>query len=426
MKALVLAASGLHLGYLGCYGNEWVQTPTFDRLAAEGVVFDHHYSDEPSVAGGRRAWRTGCYRFPVAEAEEHSSFPEAVDLFPLIAEHEIATYLITQDQEGALPHVAAGWQHVQLVRPTAARPAFTEELFAAYTEALDRLASCKDWLLRLDLDLLLLPCNIPQEFLSRYATEAEEADAGQLLSSTTGFDPRDSEERVLLARQNRYAGVVTYLDRIWGQALHELAERGLLEETVILLTSDSGQAVGEVAAPSGSRLWLHDDLIHIPLIMRLPGKAEAGRRIPALTQPVDLLPTLIEAFGLPMAVVHGYSLLPLARGQRTIIREYACAGLRTGGGAEWALRSPAWGFLLPVSAADAPIQPELYVKPDDRWEVNNVRQHHHELAERLEQTLRDFVEATRHPGPLRPPALPNLQLQQEERATDSAERESSP
>jgi arylsulfatase A-like enzyme len=419
MKTLVLVASGLHLGYLGCYGNEWVQTPTFDRLAAEGIVFDHHYADEPQAAGAQRAWRTGCYRFASAQTEEESDYQKAADLFPLIAEQGITTYLISQEKEDALPTVPAGWQHVQLAGSAAGRPACTEPLFAALSKALDQLASSREWLLRLDLDLLLPPWNIPEEFLSRYTTGEEEADEGQLLSSAIGSTPWDSEELAHRARQNRYAGVVTYLDAVLGHVLQKLEERGLREETLLLLTSDCGQAVGEDLTQPGSRLWLHEYRIHIPLIVRLPGKTEAGRRIPALTQPVDLLPTLFDALGLPMPAIHGHSLLPLARGQRKLIRQYACAGLRRGGTVEWALRSPDWAFLLPVSSvsADPPIEPELYVKPDDRWEVNNVRQHHHDLAERLEQTLRGFVEATRHPGPLQPPELPDLRLEPD-RTTD--------
>src|SRR5262245_51415889 len=47
MRILVVEARGLHIGFLGCYGNEWIATPNFDRLAAEGVVFDRHYHDCP-------------------------------------------------------------------------------------------------------------------------------------------------------------------------------------------------------------------------------------------------------------------------------------------------------------------------------------------------------------------------------------------
>jgi hypothetical protein len=74
------------------------------------------------------------------------------------------------------------------------------------------------------------------------------------------------------------------------------------------------------------------------------------------------------------------------------------------------LRSADWAFLSPASSlsSDSPLEPELYVKPDDRWEVNNVRHHQLDVAERLEETLRCFVETTRRPGPLQPPALPEL------------------
>src|SRR5262245_29480259 len=44
MKILVLNPFACHLGYLGCYGNEWIATPNLDRMAAEGVVFDNHFA----------------------------------------------------------------------------------------------------------------------------------------------------------------------------------------------------------------------------------------------------------------------------------------------------------------------------------------------------------------------------------------------
>ena len=49
MKILVIEAFGLHVGYLGCYGNEWVATPHLDRLAVDGVVFDWHIVDRPEL-----------------------------------------------------------------------------------------------------------------------------------------------------------------------------------------------------------------------------------------------------------------------------------------------------------------------------------------------------------------------------------------
>jgi hypothetical protein len=141
-------------------------------------------------------------------------------------------------------------------------------------------------------------------------------------------------------------------------------------------------------------------LIHVPLLMRLPGGVEAGRRIACLTQSVDLHATLLDAFGFEPPPNHGYSLLPVARGQIERIRSHICCGLRLGEREEWALRSREFALLLPVAApADDPFRPmQLYLKPDDRWEVNNVLQHHLELAERLEAALRVFMAAPRRIG----------------------------
>src|SRR5262249_40666480 len=181
---------------------------------------------------------------------------------------------------------------------------------------------------------------------------------------------------------------------------------GLLDQMLLLVTADRGLPLGEHGIVGEFRPWLHDELIHLPLLVRLPGAAEAGRRVFALTQPVDLPPTLLESFGLPAPEVHGHSLLPLARGETEQVRAYACSGLRLGDAVEWALRTPEWGFLLPVRPAPDPTRrPQLYVKPDDRWEVNNVLQHHLELGEHLEQVLRGFVAATRRPGPVGGPGL---------------------
>src|SRR5262249_50021857 len=77
MRILVLNADSLHLGYIGCYGCEWVPTPNLDRLAAEGIVFDQHFADcpkarHPTDAMHRSAW-TGCPGPPFAS----SGVPEA-------------------------------------------------------------------------------------------------------------------------------------------------------------------------------------------------------------------------------------------------------------------------------------------------------------------------------------------------------------
>jgi hypothetical protein len=109
----------------------------------------------------------------------------------------------------------------------------------------------------------------------------------------------------------------------------------------------------------------------------------------------------------PPVDAQGHDLLPLARGQAEVVRACACTGLALGGGREWLLRTPGWALVLPVEGlpGDPPRDRQLFAKPEDRWEVNNVVQHHLELADHLEAVLRAFVAAAGQSGPLQPPVV---------------------
>ena len=63
MNVIVVVCNSLHLGFLGAYGNAWIDTPSLDRLASEGVVFDHHFPENLTTLPTRRSWWTGRYGF---------------------------------------------------------------------------------------------------------------------------------------------------------------------------------------------------------------------------------------------------------------------------------------------------------------------------------------------------------------------------
>jgi arylsulfatase A-like enzyme len=399
MNALMLEVPALHLGYLGCYGNEWVATPALDRLAAQSIVFDWHMAD--SLDPLPSDW-TGRYSFPGpgedAAREDHPT-------------HGLNALLraagIRFTHVGPSPRAEGAADGTAL-----------ERTLEAALVALDDLRGAERWLLWAELPPLVPPWELPEDFRDRYFTRAPEEDSEEgegppepLLDPPGG--PLDAEDFELWERiQLTYAGVVSYLDTSLGVFLEELGR--LPEEPLLILTARRGLALGEHGILGDERPWLHDEVIHLPLIVRLPGGAEAGRRIAALTQPADLYATLLETFGLPVPeTAHGRSLWPLLRGEAEQVRPYACAGWERGGAVEWALRTPAWGFLLPVLVppGDRPREPHLYVKPDDRWEVNDVRQHHLELVDHLEGVLRGFVAAARRPGPLAAPALRDVEAE---------------
>jgi arylsulfatase A-like enzyme len=407
MKVVLLQVSDLHLGYLGCYGSDWVATPALDRLAAEGVVFDHHYAD---TLGASPSARTGHSPLPFPGPDDREGTADAPELLTLLQENGVRTVYLPADA-------------------TDGGPAAVERACAGVLAGVDSLAGEDRWLLWAELPSLLPPWELDDDALALYfgpldEVDAPDAEAEEEEKEAEGgspepwpdppqgpLDPEDFEvwERLQLT----YAAVVTRLDAALGGLLDGLRDRGLLDEVCLVVTAARGLALGEHGVVGLYRPWLHEELTHLPLLIRLPGAAEAGRRVSALTQPVDLYPTLCEAFGLAPPPCHGHSLLPLLRDEAGEVRSYVCSGLKLGEAVEWVIRTPEWALLLPLAVpeGDPPRGPRLYAKPDDRWEVNDVRQHHLELAEHMEEVLRGYAEAARRPGPLEAPALRDVKAE---------------
>jgi arylsulfatase A-like enzyme len=411
MKILVLAAGGFHLGYAACYGNDWIDTPHLDDLAAQAVVFDHHYADFPHPAAVRRAWRTGLFQFPTALASAVNT-----DLLELLRVQGVSTALVVDTSRPWTEAFLAGWNQVYRSDPPSAADAL-ETLLERTGDALDYLESQSSWLLWVDMATLVPPWHPDPEFLNLYFGDEdpeegeggslnEEEDLSPLCRPTAGrINPDD--ELTFLRLQRTYAAAVSSLDAGLGILFEELRQRRLFDDLLMIFTSDRGWPLGEHGLVGETEPCLHEEHVHLPLLIRLPAGAQAGRRVSALTQPVDLLPTILDVFGLPAAPVHGHSLLPLCRGEKEAVREYACSTDQVGDSSEQALRAPGWTFLVPAPLSDDPVATgRLYLKPEDRWEVNNLSQHHHEWVQLLGQTLRSFVAAVQLPGPLKPPLLP--------------------
>ncbi len=128
------------------------------------------------------------------------------------------------------------------------------------------------------------------------------------------------------------------------------------------------------------------------MIVRLPKAEQGGSRRQAIVQTVDLLPTILSALGLPPSeTAHGHDLLPILRGEQSKVRDYACLGMDQ---EEYAIRTHLWHLIVPVEVdPDEPRVVELYRKPEDRWDQNNVAADNPEVTDQLELTLRRFVDA---------------------------------
>ncbi len=360
MKILVIEAYGLHLGYPGCYGNDWVATPNLDWLAAHGVTFDWHIADQPELRPGTpwldRSVGTGLYAFPgQAQTGSSSTFrPQFTrcEAIPALAADIVRTVKADGDWhwlEG--PSLFPPWH-------------FDDELLEAYFDDDDIEEGLTPW---------------PDPPLGQ--TALNDAEIVQL--------------------QNTYAAAVTVFDAQIGVALDVFRERGLLDDLLLCVTARSGLPLGEHGMIGAVRPILHDEFVHVPLLMHLPGAVHAGMRIGALTQPLDLLPTFLESLGRPMTPMHGCNLWPLIRGETEAVRPYAVSAMCVGKEEIWLLRTPDWAFHLPVGERT----PQLFAKPGDRWEVNDLYQQQIEVADPMARTLHAFADAIRQPGELAYPQI---------------------
>ncbi len=408
MRVIVFALNGCPAGWLGAYGNDWVGTPHLDRLAAEGVVFDRHIADVP---GGVGAPGAGCLSIRVRANHPDTDAPD---------------------------EFYAGWGEVFDARPRPDDDSPLDELLRAFPALLDRLAAVPDFLLWIETDRLIPPWDVQQDVFEAYLddeieeertedddeaylddeVEDEEAAEEELVEvveedETEVDEPATAAEPVppwadpptgLFDRadldawdylQRTFAAVVTKLDAELGVLFDQLRARGLDRTAAWVVTSNYGHPLGEHGQLGLHRPWLHEELVHLPLVLRLPGAGHAGRRVPGFTQPPDVVATIRALLGAPPEG-SGFDLLPVARGEAESARAFAITALELNGAAELAIRTHEWALLVPTRTPDGdpPREPRLYEKPDDRWEVNDLCARNLERADELEALLRMAREVT--------------------------------
>jgi len=403
MNAVCLVIDGLHRGFLGCCGNAWVGTPGWDRLASEALVLDGVYIDSPDLASlyrsywlGRHAARhglatgdTGQRAHPLAPAAEHLSLPRR------LAERGVATRLVTDAAEVADYALAPGFGHIgrlPLEWPRAAVEDL-EETHAArfFAGALDALSAARPpYLLWLHAQGMAGPWDAPRELRERYAAEDDPPPPDFVLPPAIQVPP-DADPDLLLGIRQAYAAQVAVIDSCLDLFLNELTKNPHADSTLLIVVSARGFPLGvhgRVGHVPGGTPPLYGDLTNVPCLLRFPNRHGAADRSHALAQPADIYATLLDWFqgdlGGEQAETGSFSqsLLPLARGEASLRRDRAAI---VGAGGERALRTPAWYARFP--SADVT---ELYVKPDDRWEINDVASRCGDVAEGMRAALTQF------------------------------------
>jgi len=357
MKAILILADSLNRRFLPVYGNDWVKAPNIGRLARKSVVFDNHWAGSMPCMPARRDMLTGRLNF--LEREWGGVEPFDVPFVRLLRQAGVYTRMETDHYHyfhvggENYPTLFNSWrfhrgQEWDLCEGSIAVPEEPEHLGVWNAQYARNRRAFKtesdyptprtfqgaiDWLkLNEGEDDYFLwieafdphePFDCAREFLDLYQDDWKGP-----LYNWSKYEWGEHDPEAVEHLRKSYAATLTMMDRWFGRLLDELKRQGILDETLIILTTDHGHMLGEHGITGKN--WFHswNELAHIPLIVHPPGNVRAGERRTQLTQNTDLLPTLLDYFGVSFDnPIHGESWKPVLEESKPVKREAALFGL---------------------------------------------------------------------------------------------------
>jgi arylsulfatase A-like enzyme len=279
-------------GYAGAYGSKWVRTPAFDRVAREGVLFTHAYTPNAKCAPSRAIILTGRNSWQLEEAANHIPFfPAKFKTWAeALGEHGYFTGLTAKGWAPGVANDASGKPRQMAGKPFNQRKAPPP---AKGIENNDYAANFEDF-------LNAAPKDQPWSFWygalephRAYEYGSGASKGGKRLGDidrVPGFWP---DNEVVRNDMLDYAFEIEHFDRHLARMLEQLERRGLLENTVVIVTSDHGMPFPRAKGQA------YDASNHVPLaVMWKRGIKTASRTVEDYVSFADLAPTLVELAGL--------------------------------------------------------------------------------------------------------------------------------
>ena len=349
LNVLFIIADDLAL-QLGCYGNKAAHTPSLDRLAEQGVLFERAYAGGTVCTPSRKSFMTGLHVKTIGWGNNNylRDHPETMTLPRWFREHgyhtaKIGKVMHTDEYEGPYdwdmnlnetetlsvdrPEVTYAYGSSAVDgSPLMRTGIYADEditLDKARVEGFERFI-VEDWDRSRPFFFALgfhtphqrndahqryfnqLPSNsMPLTRAPEGATAMTKPFPGTFTWWTQDF-PDDQERKAV---QGYYAAV-TMMDDLVGRTLAFLIKEGLGSNTIIVFTSDQGYNLGY------RQIWakhvLYPSVLHVPLIVRVPGMPNMGMRTKGLVELIDIFPTLVELTGIPIPDgLDGSSFAPL-------------------------------------------------------------------------------------------------------------------
>ncbi len=401
---VLLGVDSLLATHMSCYGYHHLTTPHIDRFAEGATLFEKTYSPHIPTTSAYASMLTGLDTFStqvVALRHQGPLREEVKTLAEILRDEGYDTTCVGFSGPSARGFDTyleySGWGPDESGRSPKA-----ENLNKTTLPELNRLIDQRDekpfflFLRHMDPHSPYLP-PAPYERMFYHGDECDPSNTSMepvmafkpFCDYFASWMPSGITDKDYVIAQ--YDGAIAYMDACIQTLFNALEARGVLDETIVVLNGDHGETLYD------HECWfdhhgIYDVTLHVPLIIRYPGRVPAGKRVDGYNQHKDLVPTLLELADIETDIAFdGKSLTPLMNGEITsydsefYITE--CTWMRKHG---W--RTPEWKLIVALEP-DFHFKPpvELYNLIQDPDENNNLAETHPDIVNVLETRMKGWI-----------------------------------
>ena len=256
---------------LGCYGTSHVKTPNLNRFAREGILFSNAFTTAPVCSASRSAFMTGMYQTSI-DAHHHRSHRDD-DKYILPEPYHVITEYFRK----------AGYYTCNCSGLNYEKQGKTDWNFTPKTKPF----AGTDWRQRKDRQPFFAQVNF-----SEVHRMGKRPDKLTVEPDSVDLPPYYPDHQVTRDDWAEYLSTIEVLDEKVDKVLDRLKKDGLEENTIVFFFGDHGR--NHVRG----KQWLYDGGIHIPLIIRWPGKLKSGNRNVDMVSAIDFAPTCLDLAGI--------------------------------------------------------------------------------------------------------------------------------
>ena len=311
---ILISVDTLRSDHLGAYGYDRPTSPTIDALAGEGVVFEQAICQNTNTNPSHASMLSGLYPHSHGNRDNFYRMAEDVRMLPdalHAAGYQTAGFVSGYTLKDRICGLARGFD------------VYDDEFSGKERQGGETTDLAIAWLRAHAGDRFFLffhlfdphgPYNPPAGGPVRFEPRGPERQVAPERIPRYQRLPLDAPEDAhwtdLRLYEARYDEEIAYADSQVGRLLDQLRQLGLHERTIIVFTSDHGEALGEREHLLDHGGGIGDEEIRVPLILRLPDRRFAGQRFNGQVESIDIAPTLAALAGVDLGGgVQGVNLL---------------------------------------------------------------------------------------------------------------------